>query len=212
MLIYCNFCILCYSKFDDLLISNWCNCCMLQSKIFDEQSSKSLLKVIGSDNARKILKSISEHSMSASQISKDCNIPLTKTYRWIKKLQNLKLIQTSGIISKENRRVRSYKSLIKIIIFNASDVNDSKVNVLGIGNKFACNKCGSEKCTLDYDMQTDLWHYKCLACSLKYVQTNFTKLKEEQQKVILLEELNIEHDLREEQQKVLLLESLLQNG
>jgi DNA-binding transcriptional ArsR family regulator len=185
---------------------------MLQSQNFNEQSDKVILKILGSNNARKILKSISERSMSVSQISKDCNIPLTKTYRWIKKLQNLKFVRASGIISKEKRKVRSYQSLVKMIIFNANDVNDSKVQVLGIGNNFNCNKCGSGKCTLEYNTQTDLWNYNCLDCSQEYVQTNFIKLKEEQQKVILLEELNIEHVLKEEQQKVILLESLLHNG
>jgi len=106
----------------------------------------------------------------------------------------------------------SYRSLVKTIIFNPNDVNDSKIKVLGIGKSLTCNKCRSEKCTLDYNSESDLWNYKCLDCSMKYVQTNSVKLKEEQQKVILLEELNTEHALREEQQKVLLLESLLQEN
>jgi hypothetical protein len=185
---------------------------MLKSKKFDTPSNKIILKIISSENARKILKSTSERSMSASGISKECSIPLTKTYRWIKKLQNMKFIQASGTISKEGRKIMSYKSLVKTIIFNTNDVTDSRVQVLGIGNNLTCNKCGSGKCTLDYNPQDNLWNYKCLDCSLMYVQTNFIKLKEEQQKVILLEELNTEFALKEEQQKVLLLESLLQEN
>ncbi len=184
----------------------------MKSKNFDDQSSKNLLKIISSENARKILKSTSKRSMSASQISEKCNIPLTKTYRWIKKLLNVKFIQGSGTISKEGRKIIFYKSLVKTIIFNPSSDNDSKVQVLGVGNVLTCNKCGSGKCTLDYNTQTNLWNYKCSDCSLEYVQTNLQKLKEEQQKVILLEELNPEHELREEQQKVILLESLLQEN
>ena len=95
---------------------------MLQSQNFNEQSDKVILKTLGSDNARKILKSISERSMSVSQISKDCNIPLTKTYRWVKKLQNMKFLRASGTISKEKRKIRLYQSLVKIIIFNANDI------------------------------------------------------------------------------------------
>jgi DNA-binding transcriptional ArsR family regulator len=185
---------------------------VLKSKNFDEQSSKIILKILSSDNARKILNSTSERSMSVSQISKDCNIPLTKTYRWVKKLQNMKFVRASGAISKEKRKVRSYQSLVQMIIFNAKDVNDSKVKVLKIRNNINCNNCGSGKCILEYNPQTNLWNYNCLDCSQEYVQTNFIKLKEEQQKVILLEELNIEHTLKEEQQKVILLESLLHNG
>ncbi len=184
----------------------------MKSKIFDEQSSKILLKIVSSENARKILKSISKRSMSVAQISEKCDIPLTKTYRWIKKLQNVKFIQGSGTISKEGRKIIFYKSLVKTIIFNPSSNNDSNVHVMGVGNVLTCNKCGSEKCTLDYNTQTNLWNYKCLDCNLKYVQTNLLKLKEEQQKIILLEELNTEHELREEQQKVILLESLLQEN
>ena len=184
----------------------------MKSQNFNNQSSRIILKIINSENARKILKSTSERSMSAAQISQRCNIPLTKTYRWLKKLQNMKFIQGSGTISKQGRKVTSYKSLVKTIIFNPNHDDKSIVQVLGVGNTLTCSKCRSKKCTLDYDLKTNLWSYSCIDCHLSLVQTNQKKLKEEQQKVFLLEELDTERALREEQQKVLLLEALIKKN
>ena len=79
----------------------------MKTKNFNDQSSKIILKIIGSENARKILKSTSKCPMSASQISTECDIPLTKTYRWIKKLQNMKFLQTSGMVSSDQKKTKT---------------------------------------------------------------------------------------------------------
>ncbi len=183
----------------------------MKSKKFDENSSKNLLKIINSENARKILNATSENFISASQISKNHNIPLTKTYRWLKKLQSVKFIQSLPTFDKDGRKIMTYKSLVKTVIFNPGD-SKSKIQILGIGDNLSCNKCGSKKYNLEYNNDTNLWNYECSDCRQKYVETNIQKLKEEQQKIILLEELNTEHALKEEQQKVFLLESLLEES
>ncbi len=182
----------------------------MKSKKLDVLTSKKILRIMSSESARKILEETSHSEKSVSQISEACDLPLTKTYRWIKKLQDLKLLDVSGTISEEGRKVKLFKSLVQMIIFNPRVGKNPEVEVLGIGNRLTCSKCGSKNCSLELNEKTDNWEHKCNDCMNFFVQTTSHSLKEEQQKVILLEE-STTHSLKEEQQKVILLQNLLKN-
>ncbi len=179
----------------------------MRSKKLDALTSKKILRIMSSESARKILEDTSKDERSVSQISEACNLPLTKTYRWIKKLQDLKLLEVTGTISEEGRKVKLFKSLVQMIIFNPRIGKTPEVEILGIGNKLVCSKCGSKNCSLELDEKTNNWEHQCNDCKQSFVETTSHKLKEEQQKVMLLEDSS--HNFKEEQQKVILLQSLL---
>ncbi len=182
---------------------------VLKAKSADAESGIKILKILNSENVRKILEGTSEKPISAEKISKKYNIPLTKVYRWIKKLQDLKLLETTGDITENGRKVRLYKNLVRMIMVNPQNPAESKVRMLGIGNQLSCFKCGSSNCTLEFDNNKSEWSSKCVECDRKMIQTISHKLKEEQQKAILLESISDTHSLNEEKQKVILLEYLI---
>lgn len=180
----------------------------MKSKKLDALTSKKILRIMSSESARKILEDTSKSERSVSQISESCNLPLTKTYRWIKKLQDLKLLEVTGTISEEGRKVKLFKSLVQMIIFNPRIGKNPEVEVLGIGTKLTCSKCGSNNCTLELNEGTNNWELQCNDCQQFFVETNSHQLKEQQQKIMLLEDST--HAFKEEQQKVILLQSLLE--
>ena len=183
----------------------------IKSKSPDAELGKKILKIMNSENARKILSATTEKPVSAEKISKSMEIPLTKVYRWLKKLQTLKLIETTGEITEEGRKIRLYKNLVKMIMINPQQPLESKVQLLGVGNQITCNHCGSKNCSLEFDSKKNEWKSKCLDCDKNLIQTMSHELKEEQQKAILLEEEIDKHSLKEEKQKVILLEYLLKD-
>ncbi len=165
---------------------------------------------MGSKNARKILEATNEKPMSASEISKNCSIPLTKVYRWLQRLENCKLLMLSGIINEKGRKVRLYKSGVTMIMINPTESKSPKVEILGSGNTIKCVECGSSNCNLIFDKKSNKTNAQCMDCEMKYKETLSHLLKEEQQKFIVLESLSDSHAHREEQQKMYLLETLLE--
>ena len=167
--------------------------------------------MMGSEHARKIIQITHEKPLSALEISKTCSIPLTKVYRWLQKLENCKLLQLTGIISEEGRRIRFYKRRVNMIMIDPTETSSPKVEILGSGNIIKCSKCGSANCTLAYD-KSNKTTVQCMDCKVKYVETLSHSLKEEKQKFMILDFISDLHSLKEEQQKVFLLETLLNKG
>ena len=163
---------------------------------------------MGSEHARKIIQVTNEKPLSASEISKTCSIPLTKVYRWLRRLENCKLLQPTGVINEEGRRIRLYKSMVNMIMIDPTETSSPRVEILGSGSIIKCSKCGSANCTLAYD-KSNKTTIQCMDCKTKYVETLSHSLKEEKQKFMILDFISDSHSLKEERQKVFLLETLL---
>ena len=105
----------------------------MESSISDQASRRivnsdfnvKIIKMIGSKRAREIIEATHEKPMSASEISKVCNIPLTKVYRWLIKLENCKLLQCSGTVSDKGRKIRLYKSKVNMIWIDPAEESPS---------------------------------------------------------------------------------------
>ena len=151
----------------------------------DAASGKKILRVLSSENARKILEVTGKKQITASQISIDCKIPLTKVYQWIKKLQELNLLKISNVIT-ERRKIRLYQNLIKMIVINPNEYPSIKIEVLGIGIRHKCDVCGSSNFTLTYYTKPNKMEYRCIDCELEHANTAARLLKEERQKVVFL--------------------------
>ncbi len=183
----------------------------LRREVVDSDSNVKIIKMMGSEHARKIIQVTNEKPLSASEISETCGIPLTKVYRWLQRLENCKLLRPTGIINEDGRRIRFYKSMVNMIMIDPTETSSPRVEILGSGNIIKCSKCGSTNCTLAYD-KSNKTTAECIDCKIKYVETLSHSLKEEKQKLIILEGLSDSHSRKEEQQKVFILEALLENG
>jgi predicted transcriptional regulator len=103
-----------------------------QLKIEEPERKESFLEVLSDKYCRSILEAIMDTPKSAIEISRDKSIPLSTVYRRIQLLHDSKMIQTSGVITEEGKRLFLYKSKIKEV--NTS-FRDGKIEVNIVFNK-----------------------------------------------------------------------------
>ena len=103
-----------------------------QLKIEESESKESFLEILSDKYCRSILEAIMDSPKSAIEISHEKSIPLSTVYRRIQLLHDSKMIQTSGVITEEGKRLFLYKSKIKEI--NTS-FHDGKIDVNIVFNK-----------------------------------------------------------------------------
>ena len=103
-----------------------------QLKIEEPERKESFLEVLSDKYCRSILEAIMDTPKSAIEISRDKSIPLSTVYRRIQLLHDSKMIQTSGVITEEGKRLFLYKSKIKEV--NTS-FRDGKIDVNIVFNK-----------------------------------------------------------------------------
>lgn len=101
-------------------------------KIEEPERKESFLEVLSDKYCRSILEAIMDTPKSAIEISRDKSIPLSTVYRRIQLLHDSKMIQTSGVITEEGKRLFLYKSKIKEV--NTS-FRDGKIDVNIVFNK-----------------------------------------------------------------------------
>lgn len=101
-------------------------------KIEEPERKESFLEVLSDKYCRSILEAIMNTPKSAIEISRDKSIPLSTVYRRIQLLHDSKMIQTSGVITEEGKRLFLYKSKIKEV--NTS-FRDGKIDVNIVFNK-----------------------------------------------------------------------------
>jgi predicted transcriptional regulator len=82
-------------------------------KIEEDVKNEHLLSVIADKYCRFILEAIMDMPKSTIEIASEKEIPLSTVYRRIQTLHDAKLIQTSGMITDEGKRLFLYKSKIK---------------------------------------------------------------------------------------------------
>jgi predicted transcriptional regulator len=95
-------------------------------KIEETNQKDDMLDILSDKYCRAILESIMNVPKSAIEITVETNIPMSTVYRRIQNLYDNKLLQISGMIAKEGKRLFMYKSKIKGI---QSTFNDGKTEV-----------------------------------------------------------------------------------
>jgi len=103
-----------------------------QLKIEEPGRKESFLEVLSDKYCRFILEAVMDSPKSVIEISREKTIPLSTVYRRIQQLHDLKMIQTSGVITDEGKRLFLYKSKIKEV--NTS-FHDGKIDVDVVFNK-----------------------------------------------------------------------------
>jgi len=103
-----------------------------QLKIEEPERKESFLELLSDKYCRFILEAIMDSPKSAIEISREKSIPLSTVYRRIQLLHDSKMIQTSGVITDEGKRLFLYKSKIKEV--NTS-FRDGKIDVNIVFNK-----------------------------------------------------------------------------
>lgn len=74
-------------------------------------AEKSIIMNILSDKySRLILAATSKLPRSASELSSECRIPMSTTYRKVQKLYNCKLLMMIGRISDDGKKIMLYKN------------------------------------------------------------------------------------------------------
>jgi len=96
-------------------------------KIDEDVKNEDLLSIVADKYCRSILEAIMDTPKSVIEIASEKKIPLSTVYRRIQTLHDNKLVQTSGTITDEGKRLFLYKSRIK-----------------GIKSKFESGKIGVE--------------------------------------------------------------------
>ena len=99
---------------------------VLQSayKINEEMSKDNLLSIVSDKYCRTILKTIMDRPKSAMEIAAETKIPISTVYRRIQTIHDNKLVQASGMISEDGKKLFLYKSKIKGInnIYNDGQI------------------------------------------------------------------------------------------
>ena len=90
---------------------------LLQTRPVQEEATKSaLLNVLADRYSRAILESTLEMPKSTIDLSYECGIPISTTYRRVQLLHEHKLLGISGSISQDGKKYFLYKSKIKSIV------------------------------------------------------------------------------------------------
>ena len=82
-------------------------------KIEEDVKNEDLLSIVADKYCRFILEAIMDMPKSVIEIANEKKIPISTVYRRIQTLHDNKLIQTSGMITDEGKRLFLYKSKIK---------------------------------------------------------------------------------------------------
>ncbi|MGI9565712.1 MAG: ArsR family transcriptional regulator [Nitrosopumilus sp.] len=101
---------------------------VLQSKykIEEDATKDDLLSIVSDKYCRSILEAIMDKPKSAMEITAETKTPISTVYRRIQMLHDRKLLQTSGMISGDGKKLFLYKSKIRGI---QSTFKDGKVEV-----------------------------------------------------------------------------------
>ncbi len=90
---------------------------LLKGKPVQEETTKDvLLEILADKYSRTILESTMDMPKSAIDLTNDCGIPISTTYRRVQMLHRHKLLGISGSISQDGKKYFLYKSKVKSIM------------------------------------------------------------------------------------------------
>ena len=119
--------------------------------IEDEITANAIYKILGDKYSRKILESLIESPKSALDISKECKISLTLSYKKLKNLKKYDLIQQSNSVIVEGRKYAIYKSKAHPIMILLNHKQPSQTIVFDSENLVNCVGCESLNCGVYYE-------------------------------------------------------------
>jgi len=98
--------------------------------------SKKITQVISNDTARKIMELIAEHSMSASDIAKQLDVPLTTIKYNLENLVDVGLAKIERIkYSEKGRQVKVYAPVRKLIVLVPEKLGSASITNIEIVGK-----------------------------------------------------------------------------
>ena len=94
--------------------------------MIDDINTKDILSILTDESSLKIMNLLDKRELSTQNISSTLNIPLSSTYRKIKKLEELNIIKTTKVIRTLDGSDESFYTL-----------SIKEINVTYKGNKFS---------------------------------------------------------------------------
>lgn len=104
---------------------------LLLGRDIDQKNIRdAILKVISNEQAMQVLECSMDLPKSAYELSTTCNIPLTQTYRWIRKLHRLGFVRISGATNRVGKKYFMYQSKVHQINIKLNTGSTSQIEIL----------------------------------------------------------------------------------
>ena len=139
--------------------------------IEDEITANAIYKILGDKYSRKILESLIESPKSALDVSKECNISLTLSYKKLKNLKKYDLIQQSNSVIVDGRKYAIYKSKAHPIMILLNHKHPSQTIVFDSENLVNCVSCESLNCGVYYDERYNGVRSVCYSCGANWPES-----------------------------------------
>jgi hypothetical protein len=139
--------------------------------IEDEITANAIYKILGDKYSRRILESLIESPKSALDVSKECKISLTLTYKKLKNLKKYDLIQQSNSVIVDGRKYAIYKSKAHPIMILLNHKHPSQTIVFDSENLVNCVGCESLNCGVYYDERYNGVRSVCYSCGANWPES-----------------------------------------
>ncbi len=139
--------------------------------IEDEPTADAIFKILGDKYSRKILESLIDSPKSALDISKECKISLTLSYKKLKNLQKYDLIQPYNSVIVNGRKFTVYKSKAHPIMVLLNHKHPSQTIIFDPENLVSCAGCDSLNCGVYYDERYNGIRSICYSCGANWPET-----------------------------------------
>lgn len=139
--------------------------------IEDEITANAIYKILGDKYSRRILESLIESPKSALDVSKECKISLTLSYKKLKNLKKYDLIQQSNSVIMDGRKYAIYKSKAHPIMILLNHKHPSQTIVIDSENLVNCMGCESLNCGVYYDERYNGVRSVCYSCGANWPES-----------------------------------------
>lgn len=139
--------------------------------IEDEITANAIYKILGDKYSRRILESLIESPKSALDVSKECKISLTLSYKKLKNLKKYDLIQQSNSVIVDGRKYAIYKSKAHPIMILLNHKHPSQTIVIDSENLVNCMGCESLNCGVYYDERYNGVRSVCYSCGANWPES-----------------------------------------
>ena len=139
--------------------------------IEDEITANAIYKILGDKYSRRILESLIESPKSALDVSNECKISLTLSYKKLKNLKKYDLIQQSNSVIVDGRKYAIYKSKAHPIMILLNHKHPSQTIVIDSENLVNCMGCESLNCGVYYDERYNGVRSICYSCGANWPES-----------------------------------------
>jgi len=139
--------------------------------IEDEITANAIYKILGDKYSRRILESLIESPKSALDVSNECKISLTLSYKKLKNLKKYDLIQQSYSVIVDGRKYAIYKSKAHPIMILLNHKHPSQTIVIDSESLVNCLGCESLNCGVYYDERYNGVRSVCYSCGANWPES-----------------------------------------